>query len=88
MIGSPESYPIVEMRNNLVINQSSSTNRNYVIGLGWGGGYPRLFLDYNDFFASGGHFAVVGGLANSPAGDRTTFASWKMETGTDSHSIA
>ncbi|MBN8679503.1 MAG: HYR domain-containing protein [Chitinophagales bacterium] len=86
VIGGNENYSTVYLQNNIISNQLSSTNRNYAIGTQYPAPFPRLFSDYNNWYTSGGHFAVVGGIANSPAGDRTTFAAWKSESGTDNNS--
>ncbi|MCC7505907.1 MAG: PKD domain-containing protein, partial [Saprospiraceae bacterium] len=86
MVGGSENTAIVDFRDNIIVNTLSSTNRRYVAGLAHGSPYPRITFDYNNWYASGSNFAVVGGFGNSPAGDRNSLAAWQSETGKDANS--
>lgn len=85
------SNPPVDIRDNILVNTQTSTGtgRSYAIGLAYST-YSNLISNYNDLFTSGtsAKFAVVGGLTNTPAGDRLTLAAWRTETGQDLSSIS
>lgn len=80
----------VDVRNNILYNTqtSSSTGNSYAIGLGYGT-YANLTCNHNQYFTGGANdrFSIVGGLTNTPAGDRTTLAAWQAETGKDANSF-
>ena len=94
--------PNSDVRDNALYNTQTATNGgatntagSYAIGLSSIGLYNFFTSNYNDLYASGAssHFASVGVLASSTAAqvpffDRTSFAAWKAETGTDASSIS
>ena len=67
----------------------------YAVGLTSIGLYNFFTSNYNDLYSSGAssHFASVGVIGSSTAAqvplfDRTSFAAWRAETGTDASSIS
>ena len=86
IVGGSENTAIVDFRDNIIVNQSTGSTLNYVYGLGFGAPYVRVTSNYNDLYTSSSPFAVVGGMANTPAGDLSNFAAWTSTTGKDANS--
>lgn len=83
--------PVVDVQNNIFSNTqtTASTGKSYAVGLAYST-YTNLLSNHNDLYVSGasGVLAVVGGMTNTPAGDRSTLAAWQTETGQDLNSIS
>ena len=82
--------PTVDLRNNILSNTETSTSvgDSYAIGLAYGSPYTGLTSNFNDLHATGGQLGIVGGLLNSPTGDRTTLSTWRSAVGKDANSIS
>ncbi len=80
--------PVVDARDNALANTqvSSSVGDGYLIGLAYLPSYDNLVSNYNVLYSTTGQFAVIGGLTNTPDGDRTTRLAWQNETGEDANS--
>jgi hypothetical protein len=93
--GSDKSYcvaiggsnPIVDMRNNILVNtQSAGTGNNYDVAYGYST-FTNLTSDNNDFFntVNATHFVGGTGSISSPTG-QATFANLQTATGKDANS--
>ena len=82
--------PTVDVRDNILSNTETSTSvgDSYAIGLAYGSPYTGLTSNFNDLYATGGQLGIVGGLLNSPTGDRTTLATWQSAVAKDANSIS
>ncbi|MFT3911087.1 MAG: T9SS type A sorting domain-containing protein [Ferruginibacter sp.] len=88
--------PIVDVKNNILVNTTTSGNstpgKSFAIGLGYSsttGNYANLLSNNNDFFVSGaqGVLAKVGNIAQGSGTEITTLAGWQSETGRDAATI-
>ncbi|MFC4511275.1 beta strand repeat-containing protein, partial [Flavobacterium buctense] len=77
--------PVVDVRNNILINTQTTTNtgKSYAIGLAYSS-YANLVSNNNLLFTNGtsAFFAQTGGLGTSGT-DRTSLSSWTTTTGKD-----
>jgi trimeric autotransporter adhesin len=81
--------PVVDLRNNIFSNTATSTSgKIYSIGFAYSAPYTNLTSNNNDFYTNSLNFAVVGGLGNSPAGDRVDLLALQTETGKDVNSVS
>ncbi len=79
------SNPVVDIRNNIFVNQLTSTSgKMYAVGLAYST-YTNLTSDNNDFFTSASPLAQVGGLGTAGT-DQTNLAAWRTTTSKDANS--
>src|SRR5438046_786780 len=81
--------PVVDVRDNILMDvQTAATGDPYAVGLDYTAPYSNLTSNFNDLLADATHLGIVGGLLNSPTGDRTTLPTWRSETAKDGNSIS
>ncbi|HYV92924.1 MAG TPA: MopE-related protein, partial [Chitinophagales bacterium] len=86
------STPVVDVRNNILLNSQTSGNaspgKSFAIGLGYSsttGNYSNLTSNNNDLFVSGaqGVLGKVGSLAQGSGTELAALSNWQTETGRD-----
>jgi uncharacterized repeat protein (TIGR02543 family) len=82
--------PAVDVRNNVLTNTQTAAGpgESYAVGLSYAPPYSNLTSNYNDLYTGGPQLAIIGGLDNSPTGDRNTLAEWRTETLKDANSVS
>ena len=79
--------PVVDLRNNIFVNKlTSNSGTMYAIGLAYNT-YSNLTSDHNNYFTPAEPLALIGGLGNSPSGDKATLTAWQSATGKDGASV-
>ncbi|MBL7938887.1 MAG: T9SS type A sorting domain-containing protein [Flavobacteriales bacterium] len=80
------SNPVVDIRNNIFSNLTTTSGNKVAIALAYGAPYTNLTCDYNDFWTAAGAGGAMGSVAGWNAAPLANFATWQSTTGKDANS--
>jgi hypothetical protein len=85
------SNPVVNVKNNILVNTQTSSGggKSYAIGLGYATPFTNLISNNNDLYATGGTGGNLGstGVLTASATDVPTLLAWQGTPGKDANSI-